>query len=57
MGLFAAGGYEAAAHSARSVPLFVAGLLALAPAIRSGVKLAMLRRRRHRAGGSGGHGR
>jgi hypothetical protein len=51
--LFALGGYQAVSHSARSVPLLIVGGLFLAAAVRSGVKLAGLRRRRRR--GLGGH--
>jgi hypothetical protein len=53
--LLALGGYEAVSHSARSVPLLIVGALFLAAAVRSGVRLAALRRRRRR--GLSGHPR
>jgi hypothetical protein len=50
--LLALGCYEAVSHSARSVPLLVVAVLFLAAAVRSGVKLAVLtRRRRHQLSG------
>ena len=53
--LLALGAYEAVGHSARSVPLLIVGALFLAAAVRSGVRLAALRRRRRRE--LGGHPR
>jgi len=44
--LFALGCYQAVSHSARSIPLLVVAVLFLAAAVRSGTKLAVLRRRR-----------
>jgi len=44
--LLALGCYQAVSHSARSIPLLVVAALFLAATVRSGAKLAVLRRRR-----------
>ena len=44
--LLALGCYQAVSHSARSIPLLLVAALFLAATVRSGAKLAVLRRRR-----------
>lgn len=51
--IVAIAGYEAAQDSARSIPLFIVGAIALAAAARSSVRLAVLWHRRRDPGTDG----
>jgi hypothetical protein len=55
--VLAVGGFEAADHSVRSIPLFLVGLVGLVAAVRSGARLVMLRRQRRHNLDTRSHGR